>query len=111
MLDLLTDFQVQGAMNSLFLGILVLVYSWLIAMNLIGRGDCGIVPSGGPGTISQLGLDGAPSSLNVENFEVGDGENNDLGSLEDMVAGGVMIQDDGSTCQESECAPAKNTEQ
>ena len=111
MLEILISFQVRVAIISLFLGILALVYSWLIAMNLIGRGECGIVPSGGPGTISQLGLDVSPSSLNVENFEVGDGENNDLGSLEDMVAGGVMIQDDGSTCQESVCAPAKNTEQ
>ena len=97
-------------MNSLLLGMMVLVYSWLIAMNLTGRGDCGIVPSGGPGTISQLGFGFRPSYLNRGSFEAGEGKNNGLGSIDGLRANEYMMQDDGSTSQELNSAPPSNTE-
>ena len=89
---------------------MILVYGCLVTMNLIGRGNCGIVPSGGPGTVSQLQFGIIQSRLGSGNCNAEDGRSDGLASAGDGGANDNMTQDDGSSSPESKSALSSNTE-
>ena len=76
----------------------------------MGRGDCGIVPSGGPGTVSQLGVRVGQDSLSNGELITGDREEGGLASSEDGKADDNMTQDDGGSSLGSDSAYPRNTE-
>ena len=77
-LGLLVECQLRGVINNLLLCAMVLMCSFLVTVNLIGRGDCEIVPSGGPGTVSQLQFGIIQSRLGSSNYNAEDGGSDGL---------------------------------
>ena len=110
MLKWLVEVLLCGVVNSLLLCAMIMVYSCLVTMDLMGRGDCGIVPSGGPGTVSQLGVRVGQDSLRNEELITGDREKGGLASSEDGKADDNMTQDDGGSSLGSDSAYPRNTE-
>ena len=77
-------------------------------MDLTGWSDCGILPSGGPGTVSQLGIE--QSCLSSSDIDAGDRGDDGLASFGDGEANENMIQENGSSSPQSDSALPSNTE-